>query len=80
MDGIGLSLYYNAFIIACFETASFIVADHMISHLPRRKTVLYGVSLACAMSFLFVILKKPDDCGQICSIVIIQIITAGVSY
>ena len=80
MDGIGLSLYQNAFIIACFETLSFITADHMISHLPRRRTVLYGISLACTMSFLFVILKKPEDCGQICSIVIIQIIMAGVCY
>jgi MFS family permease len=77
MEGLGLNLYINAFIVACFETVSFIIADNLISILPRRNTVLIGIVIACGLSFLFIVLRAPADCGSYCVISILQIIMTG---
>jgi hypothetical protein len=71
MDGIGLNLYINCFIIGFFETLAFSVADHLIVNLRRKKTILIGFLISCILSFGFVFLKPPDNCGDICAVKII---------
>jgi len=79
MENIGLDLYINAFIVGVFETISFIVADSFIMVLPRKKSVLIGITISCALSFLFIVLRPPTDCGTLCTITVLQILMAGVN-
>lgn len=80
MDGIGLSLYINAFIVGCFETISFIVTDNLIVILPRRKSVLIGIGTSCILSLVFIFLETPKSCGGVCAVLIIQVVLAGVIF
>jgi hypothetical protein len=78
MDGLAFSLYVNALIVAIFETVAYIATDYVIVRIPRKKAVFCSILLACTMLFMFTLLKTPDDCGKVCTITIIQVITLGV--
>lgn len=79
MQQIGLSLYINALVVAIFETLSYAISgmnvrifeDFLIPLMPRRKTIFYGFFGSCMLCCMYVLLQKPDDCGDTCTIVII---------
>ena len=78
MESIGLGLYKNALIIGIFETLAFVIADNLIFKLKRKKTIIIGLIISGVLLLLFLLLNIPSDCGNICTMKIIQIGFAGV--
>jgi hypothetical protein len=71
MDDLGFSLYINAFIVAIFETVSYVYTDYQIVTIRRKRSILFGILLACVLLFMFILLKPPADCGKVCTMTII---------
>ena len=78
MESIGLNLYINALIIGIFETLAFVIADNLIYKLQRRKTIIIGLIFSGILLLLFMLLKIPKECVDICTMKIVQIGFAGV--
>lgn len=78
MESIGLGLYINALIIGIFETLAFVIADNLIYKLQRKKTIIIGLIFSGILLLLFIFLKLPENCEDICTMKIVQIGFAGV--
>jgi len=54
--------------------------DFFIPSIRRKKASIIGLTITSILSVCYIFLEHPDDCGDFCTMTLIQIIFAGVNF